>query len=373
MEIYLVGGAVRDELLKIKSYDKDYLVLNATPEDMLKAGFEAVGKDFPVFLHPQTKCEYALARTERKVGKGYKGFVFYTDKSVSLEEDLRRRDFSINSLAKSADGKIIDFYGGLEDLKNRILRHTSPAFVEDPLRVLRMARFYAKFFYLGFKIHKTTLELAKQIVKSGEIEFLTKERIWQETHKALITKNPAKYFSLLLEVGCLQIITPQLAYFYSDLKKTTGALSELDELSAKFAKDENLPLLVFAKLLAPLNLDVIKKTCEQLKAPKAFLNYSLVAHQFLNFKKAQDFCADSILKLCGKTDFWRKDFVLFEVLKIYNLKSFFSILIKLKNLNLDEVTSNKNLKGKAMAQAIFDFRKSQLELILKSASFNENN
>lgn len=420
MEVYLVGGAVRDEILGIKSYDKDYLVIGATPKQMLEAGFEAVGKDFPVFLHPQTKCEYALARTERKVGKGYKGFVFYSDQNITIEQDLCRRDFTINSLAKSKDGEIIDFYGGLQDLQNKILRHTSEAFIEDPLRVLRMARFYAKFYYLGFKVAPETLQLAKQIVESGEIQALTKERVWQETFKALNTKNPSKYFEILQQIGCLQILMPNLSEYYlsKNLQKGNGAYGEFlnletqkgngayneflnlekqkvngaygefsDDFSLNSEKQnhssENLtnnpanptnnfsPELLFAKIFAPLELQNLTKDIESLKAPKAFLKYAQVAHFVLNFKNTDDFSSSAILELCKKTDFWRKSDLVLEVVEIYHLTNLTQILKKLKELDLSSITQNphnQNLDGKLMAQAIFEFRQEALKQILKSNS-----
>lgn len=372
MEIYLVGGAVRDEILGIKSYDKDYLVVGATPEDMLKAGFEPVGKDFPVFLHPKTKSEYALARTERKIGKGYKGFIFYSDTKVTIEEDLLRRDFSINALAKDKEGKIIDFYGGIDDLNQRILRHTSAAFVEDPLRVLRLARFYAKFYYLGFKVAPSTLDLARKIVKAGEIEFLTKERVWQETHKALLTKNPAKYFQLLADIGALEILAPDLNEFYQnstgaladDLhqkkQKPTGALAAIDEFAHKAS-----PELIFARLVAPLKLAQIKQLLTDFKAPNIFLKYAQVAHWVLQFETANDFSSEAILTLCANTDFWRNPAVLIEVLNSYELNKLSQLVQELKKLDLNHITQNSKLEGKLIAQAIFSYRKDHLDLLIK--------
>ena len=181
MQVYLVGGAVRDHLLGYPYHEKDYVVVGATPDQLLALGYQPVGKDFPVFLHPETKDEYALARTERKSGQGYHGFEFYTDPSVSLEDDLIRRDLTINAIAMDEEGNIYDPYLGQQDLENKILRHVSDAFVEDPLRVLRIARFAARYKSLGFTIAPETLELMQQLTQSGELNALTPERVWKET------------------------------------------------------------------------------------------------------------------------------------------------------------------------------------------------
>src|SRR5690554_3209366 len=191
MEIYLVGGAVRDALLNVDFHEHDYVVVGATAEQLLAQGFTPVGKDFPVFLHPITQEEYALARTERKTGQGYTGFACYAQPDVTLEQDLERRDLTINAIAKSSTGELIDPWGGVRDLKQKVLRHVSPAFAEDPLRVLRAARFAARFHYLGFSIAEETYQLMRQLVDAGEMKTLVAERVWQETVKALNTKTPS--------------------------------------------------------------------------------------------------------------------------------------------------------------------------------------
>ncbi|RUO18387.1 multifunctional CCA tRNA nucleotidyl transferase/2'3'-cyclic phosphodiesterase/2'nucleotidase/phosphatase [Aliidiomarina haloalkalitolerans] len=203
MKVYRVGGAVRDELLGLTPHEHDYVVVGATPEAMLALGFQQVGKDFPVFLHPQSKEEYALARTERKSGRGYTGFSCYADPDVTLEEDLQRRDLTINAIAMADDGSLIDPYGGRRDIEERVLRHVSAAFTEDPLRVLRLARFAARFANFGFTIAPETGALMREMVASGELTTLTPERIWMETRKALATPNPARYFQVLQEFGAL--------------------------------------------------------------------------------------------------------------------------------------------------------------------------
>lgn len=210
MRIYLVGGAVRDKLLGLPVRERDYVVVGATPADMARLGFQPVGKDFPVFLHPETHAEYALARTERKTAPGYHGFAFYSAPDVTLQDDLQRRDLTINALAEDAHGKLIDPYGGQRDLEARLLRHVSPAFSEDPVRVLRVARFAARFAPLGFRIAPETLTLMRQMVASGEVDALVAERVWQETVKALATEQPSVFFAVLRECGALARVFPEL-------------------------------------------------------------------------------------------------------------------------------------------------------------------
>ncbi|GAA5182974.1 multifunctional CCA addition/repair protein [Acinetobacter kookii] len=214
MQVYLVGGAVRDHLLGHPYHEKDYVVVGATPEQLLAQGYQPVGKDFPVFIHPETKEEYALARTERKSGHGYHGFEFYTDSSVSLEEDLIRRDLTINAMAMDQDGNIYDPYHGRQDLEQRILRHVSNAFVEDPLRVLRIARFAARYKSLGFSIAEETLTLMKQLVESGELNALIPERVWKETSRALMEEHADEYFAVLRACGALKVLFPELDALY---------------------------------------------------------------------------------------------------------------------------------------------------------------
>lgn len=206
---FLVGGAVRDQFLGIPAKERDYVVVGATSQQMLDLGFEQVGKDFPVFLHPKTKAEYALARTERKTAPGYHGFECLSTPHITLEEDLQRRDLTVNAMALTPQGQLIDPYQGLKDLQDKTLRHVSPAFVEDPLRVLRVARFAAQFHALGFHIAPETLTLMQQIVAQGELDFLAKERIWIETTKAFQTANPAVYFDTLNACGALSHILGQ--------------------------------------------------------------------------------------------------------------------------------------------------------------------
>ncbi|MEV4848928.1 multifunctional CCA addition/repair protein [Acinetobacter lwoffii] len=214
MQVYLVGGAVRDHLLGHPYHEKDYVVVGATPAQMLDLGYQPVGKDFPVFLHPQTKEEYALARTERKSGTGYHGFEFHTDVSVTLEQDLIRRDLTINAMAMDDAGQVYDPYGGQQDLEKRILRHVSDAFVEDPLRVLRIARFAARYTSAGFVIADETLTLMQRLTESGELNALTPERVWKETSRALSERHADVYFEVLRECGALKVLFPEIDALY---------------------------------------------------------------------------------------------------------------------------------------------------------------
>jgi len=214
MEIYLVGGAVRDRLLNLPIKDQDWVVVGASADDLLKQGYQAVGKDFPVFLHPQTHEEYALARTERKSGAGYTGFECYAGTDVTLEQDLSRRDLTINAMAQDDAGNLIDPYQGQNDIRDKKLRHVSDAFIEDPLRVLRVARFLARFHSQGFEIAQETLQLMGTISGSGELAHLTPERVWTETEKALSEKSPWRYFEVLYECGALTVIFPELARLF---------------------------------------------------------------------------------------------------------------------------------------------------------------
>ena len=210
MDIYLVGGAVRDKLLGRPVVDHDHVVVGARPEDLLALGYKPVGKDFPVFLHPKTGEEYALARTERKTGHGYHGFVFQADATVTLEQDLARRDLTINAIAEDAHGALTDPYHGVRDIEARVLRHVSPAFIEDPVRVLRVARFAARFAPLGFTVAEETMALMQQMVSDGEVDHLVPERVWAETRKALTEPQPSAFLRVLRECGALAVLFPEI-------------------------------------------------------------------------------------------------------------------------------------------------------------------
>jgi tRNA nucleotidyltransferase (CCA-adding enzyme) len=214
MRTYLVGGAVRDRLLGRPLVDHDHVVVGATPEDMLALGYRPVGKDFPVFLHPHTSEEYALARTERKTGHGYHGFAVHADPSVTLEDDLARRDLTINAIAQGEDGALVDPFHGQRDLQQRVLRHVSPAFVEDPVRLLRVARFAARLAPLGFTVAAETMALMRTMVAAGEVDHLVPERVWQETRRALAEAQPSAFVRVLREAGALAVLFPEVDALY---------------------------------------------------------------------------------------------------------------------------------------------------------------
>jgi len=210
LDVYVVGGAVRDELLGEAPGDRDWVVVGATPEDMARRGFVPVGGDFPVFLHPATKEEYALARTERKSGRGYKGFTFYTGPEVTLEDDLRRRDLTVNAIARAADGSLVDPLGGARDVRARVLRHVGEAFAEDPVRILRLARFAARF--PDFRVAPETLALCRAMVRAGEADALVPERVWRELSRGLMAREPGRMLDVLAESGALARVMPELAW-----------------------------------------------------------------------------------------------------------------------------------------------------------------
>lgn len=214
MDIYLVGGAVRDKLLGRTVVDRDWVVVGATPDEMLAAGYRAVGKDFPVFLHGDTKEEYALARTERKTGRGYHGFAFHADPSVTVEQDLERRDLTINAIAERDDGTLVDPFGGVGDIEARVLRHVSDAFAEDPVRLLRVARFAARYAPLGFRVAEETMALMRRMVDDGEVDHLVPERVWAETRKALAEPMPSAFLRVLRESGALRVLFPEVDALY---------------------------------------------------------------------------------------------------------------------------------------------------------------
>ncbi len=244
MKTYVVGGAVRDELLGLPVKDRDHVVVGATPEEMVRRGYKPVGKDFPVFLHPQTHEEYALARTERKSGRGYKGFTVHAAPDVTLEEDLRRRDLTINAIARAEDGTLIDPFGGESDLRSGVLRHVSEAFAEDPVRILRVARFAARF---GFRVDEGTMKLMQDMVSSGEADALVPERVWQEFAKGLMEPQPRRMFEVLEASGLRRKLLP-----------------ELRQVPALFRG--SLPVR-FALLAWPLAEDEVAALCERLRAP----------------------------------------------------------------------------------------------------------
>jgi tRNA nucleotidyltransferase (CCA-adding enzyme) len=274
MRIYLVGGAVRDRLLGLEVKDRDWVVVGATPNEMLDRGFKPVGRDFPVFLHPDTGEEYALARTERKSGKGYTGFQFHTSPDVTLEEDLRRRDLTINAIAEAEDGTLHDPWQGQDDLDARILRHVSPAFSEDPLRVLRVARFYARFADLGFQVADETLTLMRELSAGDELAHLTPERVWQETERALATSSPAHYFALLRKAGALDRLFPLLEGLDTD--RLAQRLSDVTDSKERPAQALALLLYQATESLTPEQAcSAIGDFCSQQRVPNRMRDLAL--------------------------------------------------------------------------------------------------
>jgi tRNA nucleotidyltransferase (CCA-adding enzyme) len=273
MQIYLVGGAVRDRLLGLPVKDRDWVVVGATPRQMLDAGFKPVGRDFPVFIHPDTGEEYALARTERKSGKGYTGFEFHASPEVTLEEDLRRRDLTINAMAEAADGQIIDPYGGRADLEQRLLRHVSPAFAEDPLRVLRVARFAARFAPLGFAVANDTLALMRQLSAGDELEHLSAERVWQEFERALATAAPLRFISLLEQVGAGATLLPELCRLPQQAHTASARLC-----AAAGSAEQQFALLLTLASAEQSDADAvnsIESLCARLRVPNRYRDLAL--------------------------------------------------------------------------------------------------
>lgn len=290
MKIYLVGGAVRDQLLGLPVTERDYVVVGATPEEMVAQGFKPVGKEFPVFLHPKTKEEYALARTERKVAKGYKGFEFYASPEVTLEEDLKRRDLTINAIAELPDGKIVDPYHGQQDLKNKLLHHVSPAFAEDPVRILRVARFSARF--ADFQVHPETMQLMRDMVQAGEVDALVSERVWQELEKALGEKHPEKFFQVLKNCGALEILFPEI-------NTLTTAMSALQNAATLNTANE----VRFAAMLYHASEQQVQALANRFRVPNEYRDLALLTtrhqkkYELLNDTSSAEFVLDLLEKL----------------------------------------------------------------------------
>ncbi|MDP5205916.1 multifunctional CCA addition/repair protein [Alishewanella sp. SMS8] len=339
MQIYLVGGAVRDQLLGYPFHERDWVVVGATPAELLSQGYQQVGKDFPVFLHPKTKEEYALARTERKAGSGYTGFTVYAAPDVTLEQDLARRDLTINAIAQDAAGNYIDPFHGRRDIEQKQLRHVSDAFVEDPLRVLRVARFYARYAHLGFTVAPETLALMTQLSQHGELTTLSAERVWVETAKALNTEQPAAYFQLLQQCGALSVLMPELAAFWGVpqpekwhpeidsgihsllvLQQAATLSQRLDIRFAALVHDVGKGLTPTAELPAHhghehRGLALITALCKRLRVPNDCRDLALLVceyHQLIH--RAAELNAKTVLKLFNAIDLWRKPERLSDIL-----------------------------------------------------------
>ncbi len=304
MECYLVGGAVRDTLLGREPRERDWVVVGARPDDLAAAGYKQVGKDFPVFLHPDTGEEYALARTERKAGHGYHGFAIHAGPDVTLADDLGRRDLTINAIAQTADGAVIDPYGGRADLDNRVLRHVSPAFVEDPLRVLRVARFAARFEPLGFEVADETRELMRQIAASGELDYLVPDRVWQETERALAEPAPARYLDELAVCDALPVVLPELAPVYPG---AAGGARDALVAAADEPADESA-VVRFGALCHPLDPDdALARLCERLPVPRAWADVARLVARWRDTALAErDLTGDELWSVVSGCDALRR-------------------------------------------------------------------
>ncbi|MBA5602378.1 multifunctional CCA addition/repair protein [Pectobacterium aroidearum] len=331
MKIYLVGGAVRDSLLGLPVTEKDWVVVGATPEDLLAQGYQQVGKDFPVFLHPVSHDEYALARTERKSGKGYTGFVCHAAPDVTLEQDLLRRDLTINAIARTEQGDLIDPYHGRRDLENHVLRHVSDAFSEDPLRVLRVARFAARFAHLGFQIAEETMALMQKMAHEGELAYLTPERVWKETEKALGTSSPDVYFQVLRDCGALAVLFPEIDNLYG-VPAPAKWHPEIDTgihtmmtvaMAARLSPEIDVRFATLCHDLGkgltppelwprhhghgPAGVKLVEALCQRLRVPNPIRDLAkLVAEYHDLIHTVQVLQPKTLLKLFDAIDVWRK-------------------------------------------------------------------
>ncbi|KOC94095.1 multifunctional CCA addition/repair protein [Winslowiella iniecta] len=331
MKTYLVGGAVRDGLLKLPVKDKDWVVVGATPQAMLEQGYQQVGRDFPVFLHPKSREEYALARTERKSGQGYTGFVTDFAAEVTLEQDLMRRDLTINAIARDEHGEFIDPYGGRDDLEKRLLRHVSAAFNEDPLRVLRVARFAARFAHLGFRIADDTRQLMRQMAASGELAHLTAERVWKETESALQSANPQVYFQVLRDCEALAVLFPEIdnlygvpapAKWHPEIDTGIHTLMTL-AIAAQLSPETDVRFATlchdFGKALTPpekwpshhghglAGVPLVEGLCQRLRVPNHIRDLSiLVAEVHDLVHTIEKHPPEILIQLFDRIDAWRK-------------------------------------------------------------------
>lgn len=340
LKIFLVGGAVRDELLGLPVKERDWVVVGSTPEEMESLGYQAVGKDFPVFLHPQTHEEYALARTERKIARGYKGFSIHADPDVTLEDDLKRRDLTINAIAKDDTGRLIDPYNGQADLKAKRFCHVSEAFSEDPVRILRLARFAAKL--ADFTICPKTESLLYDMVTNGEIDALVPERVWQELHRALSEAAPQRFFEVLKDCNAMQILFPELIFplpkiNYPELSNTQR----------------------FALLLCPLNIKSIKALCTRYKVPSAFRELAICTHMLSNSYATLD-PQDPIqlLNFLKRSDALRREQRFLDIIQLLttihsidHLPILKKALYAIKKVDTHKLVS-QNLKGADFATAL---------------------
>lgn len=403
MRIYLVGGAVRDSLLGIPVKDRDWVVVGATPEQMSEKGFKPVGADFPVFLHPETKEEYALARTERKTGAGYKGFVFHTDPNVSIETDLSRRDLTINAMAMSDDGRLIDRHNGKEDLVNKVLRHTSKAFSEDPVRILRVARFAAR--HPGFTVAPETMQLMREMVADGQTDTLVAERVWKELGRGLMEQKPSRMFETLRECGALERLFPELDRLWG-VPQPPLHHPEVDTgvhvmMVVDMAARMNHPMPVrFAALCHDLgkgttpadkwpkhaehekrSAKLLDPVCVRWKVPTDHRSLAkMVAYEHGNVHASMGFDAGALMRLLDRCDAIRRPDRFADVLKACECDArgrlgleenpypqaprLLQALSFAKSINtaaMAEKLANNGLKGAAIGEAIFGARVKAIE------------
>ena len=331
MEVYLVGGAVRDEQLGLPVKERDWCVVGATPDELKSLGYKPVGSDFPVFLHPESGEEYALARTERKTGAGYHGFTFHTSPEVTIEEDLTRRDLTINAMAMDADGKLIDPCKGLADIESRILRHVSAAFVEDPVRILRVAKFAARFHVLGFRVADETMQLMKQMVVDGEADALVPERVWKETEAALSGPDPQVFVEVLRKCGALAVVFPEIDALFG-IPQPEKWHPEIDcgihslmalEQAAALSKDaevrfaalvHDLGKATTAKNILPnhtghelRSVKLVKSLSKRLQIPTTFRDLACLAAEFhAHTHRAFELRSSTVLKVLNRVDAFRR-------------------------------------------------------------------
>ncbi len=398
LKIYLVGGALRDELLGRSVTEKDWVVVGATPQQMLDLGYRQVGKDFPVFLHPESGEEYALARTERSIAPGYQGFEFNTSPDVTLEEDLLRRDLTINAMARDDHGQLTDPYHGVNDIKARCLRHVSPAFSEDPVRILRIARFKARYHYLGFQIAEETMELMRSMVAQGEVNTLVAERVWQELHKALQEEHPTVFFNVLRECGALNILFPELDQLYGIAEdperhpEKDAAIHYLMvlEQSAKLTADV---MVRFSALLHDVGkgednknhevtgVHLIRELCARFRIPKEYRELAVLVCQYHNdCHSAQALTAEKSLHLLERCDALRRPQRFAQFLlaceadycgragcasKAYEQKHYWNALIGVIGEISVQPLLEKGLEGKAIADELHKLRICAIEEYLK--------
>ena len=402
MQIYLVGGYVRDQLLGLKTKDRDWVVVGANADELLKQDYRQVGKDFPVFLHPKTNEEYALARTERKTAAGYSGFSFHAAADVTLEEDLTRRDLTINAIAQADDGTLIDPFNGQADIEARILRHVSPAFVEDPVRILRLARFAARFADLDFTIAKETQQLMTEMVNNGEVDALVPERVWQETMRALSEKTPSRYFEVLRDCGALEKLFPEINRLWG-VPQPEKHHPEIDTgvhtmmVLTQAAKLSDDPKVRFAALVHDLGkgttpkhewpkhiahesrgVPLVNSLCDRYKIPNDYRELALIVTEYhLHYHRAEELKNSTLLKTLESLDSFRRPerfelFLLaceadsrgrtgFEDNDFSQPKIYREIFNATKDINTKEIVS-QGFKGKAIKE---ELTKKRISIIKK--------